>query len=76
MPSTNPKTPKGWQRVRVHGGLAFVRKRDGARVQKNEHGDWRISRGTIRELKSYHTWWDAVQAADGFLEPRKESNHG
>ena len=76
MAKTNPKTRKGWQRVRVHGGLAFRRQSDLAKVAKDDDGDWRIYH-VVRYLegpryvkvgKVYSTWWDAVQAANGGVE--------
>ncbi len=71
MPSTNPKTPKGWQRVRGHGGLAFVRTAGGLRVQKHA-GEWLIFEWSYGQWRAwpdgYRTWWDAIQAANGGVE--------
>lgn len=66
MPANNPSTPPGWQRLRVHGGLMFVRLAGDARVRKAEEGwqvEYRVGGGW--SFGGYHrTWIAGVKAVE------------
>ncbi len=67
---TNPRTPAGWTRRRVHGGLMFARKDASAWVEKDASGWWRLFRvknpitGWGVTPSTYRTWIEAVKAAE------------